>query len=220
MKKKHLLYIPMLALGCHSSAIAQDIHPALQKTASKINTAGDHVSMTKLDGDLAALTQYLDIILIIAKQNGESIPENLNAKDLLSILGLNSLKATGSSAKKIDNAWVNHSYIQNGGVDNGLFSLIGKANQDYIAPNIFPASTDLALQLQIDLRQLPPMLKQLTRLSGEDKMTADMEKNIPELNMTPMQLLAKMNVTVNLALDVNTNESAQTNPLAILTGAS
>ncbi len=219
MKKKHLFIIPMLALGCHSSAIAQDVHPALKKTASKINTAGDYISMTKLDGDMAAITQYLELILKTAKTNGESIPENLNAKDLLSILGLDSLKAAGSSSKELDNAWINHSYLENGGSNKGLFSLLGKANQDFVTPTICPAGTDLALQMQMDLRELAPMLMQLAKLSGEEKMTANMEKNIPELNMTPTALLAKLNVTVSLAIDINTDENAQTNPLALISGA-
>jgi hypothetical protein len=209
----------MLALSCHSPASAQDIHPALKKTASKINTAGEYVSMTKLDGDIGAITQYLELILKTARKDGEDIPENLNAKELLSILGLDSLKATGSSAKELDKAWINHSYLENGGSNKGIFSLFGKANKDFVVPTICPAGTDLALQLQMDLRELAPMLMQLAKLSGEDKMVANMEKNIPELNMTPSQLLAKLNVTVSIAIDINTDEDAQTNKLALITGS-
>lgn len=219
MKKKNLFIIPMLALGCHSSAIAQGIHPALKKTASKINTAGEYVSMTKLDGDIATITQYLELILTTAQNNGDEVPAIFNAVDLLSILGLDSLKATGSSAKKLDNAWLNHSYIDNGGSNKGIFSLFGKANQNFVAPSICPAGTDLALQMQVDLRELAPMLMQLAKLGGSDEMGANMEKNIPELNMTPSALLAKLNVTVSLALDINTGENAQTNPLALISGA-
>ncbi|MFT6794043.1 MAG: hypothetical protein ACJAR1_002044 [Rubritalea sp.] len=219
MNNKHLFIIPILTLICCSSAIAQDIHPSLKKTASKIDTAGDYISMTKLDGDMAAITQYLEIIFKTAKKNGESIPENLNAKDLLSILGLNSLKAAGSSSKELDNAWINHSYLDNGGSNKGLFSLLGEANQDFVTPTICPAGTDLALQMQMDLRELTPMLMELAKLSGKGEMTANMEKNIPELNMTPSTLLAKLNVTVSLALDINTDENAQTNPLALISGA-
>lgn len=219
MKKKHLLIIPMLAISCHSSAIAQEIHPALKVTASKINTAADHVSMTKLDGDIGAITQYLDLILKTAKQNGETIPENINAKELLSILGLDTLKATGSSSKELDNAWINHSYIENGGSNKGVFSLLGKANQDFVVPSICPAGTDLAIQVQMDLRELVPMLMQLAKISGEEEMLADMEKNIPELDITPKELLSKLNVTVSFALDINTDENAQTNPLALISGA-
>lgn len=209
----------MLALGCHSAAIAQDFHPSLQKTASKLNTAGDYISMTKLDGDMAAITQYLELILQTARKNGEPIPENITAKELFRILGVNSLKATGSSAKELDNAWINHSYLENGGNDSGIFSLFGEKNQTPVAPTISPAGTDLALQLQLDLRQLAPMLMEIAKLSGEDKIAANMDKNIPELNMTPTQLLAKLNVTACIALDVNTGDAAQTNPLAIATGA-
>lgn len=219
MKKKHLFIIPMLAMGCHSSAIAQDIHPSLKVTASKINTAADHISMTKLDGDIAAITQYLELIIKTARQNGESIPENINAKELISILGLDTLKATGSSAKELDNAWINHSFLENGSSRKGIFSLFGQANQNYIVPTICPAGTDLAIQLQMDLRELAPMLMQLAKLSGDDKVVANMEKNIPEINITPTQLLAKMNVTVSMALDINTDENAQTNPLALISGA-
>lgn len=219
MKKKNLFLIPILALGCHNSAIAQNFHPSLQKTASKLNTAGDYISMTKLDGDMGAITQYLEIILQTARKNGEPIPENFTAKELFRILGVNTLKAAGSSAKELDNAWINHSYLENGGNNTGIFSLLGEADQAPVVPNICPAGTDLALQLQLDLRQLAPMLIEIAKLSGEDKMVTNMEKNIPELNMTPTQLLAKLNATISIALDVNTDEAAQTNPIAIATGA-
>ncbi len=220
MRKKHLFLVPLLALGCNSSAIAQDIHPALKTTASKINTNADHISMTKVDGDIGAITQYLELILQTARKNGESIPKNITAKELLRITGLNTLKSMGSSAKEMDNAWINHSYLENGGSDVGLFSLIGEANQTYVVPTMCPAGTDLALQLQVDLRQLAPMLMQLAKISGENGgMTLNMDKNIPELNMTPTELLAKLNVRVNIALDVNTDENARTNPLAIVSGA-
>ena len=219
MKNKHLFIIPILTLICGSSAMSQDIHPSLKKTASKIDTAGDYISMTKLDGDVAAITQYLEIILKTARSNGESIPENINAKDLFSILGLDTLKAIGSSAKELDNAWINHSYIENGGSTKGLFSLIGESNQDFVVPTICPAGTDLALQVQIDLRELAPMLMKVAKLSGKEQMTADMERIIPEINMTPTQLIAKLKMTVSLAIDINTDENAQTNPLAIIAGS-
>jgi hypothetical protein len=199
--------------------MSQDIHPSLKKTASKIDTSGDYISMTKLDGDMAAITQYLEIILKTARKNSEPIPENLNAKELLSILGLDSLRAAGSSATELDNAWINHSYVENGGSNKGLFSLIGSANQNFVAPTICPAGTDLVFQMQLDLRELTPMLMQLAELSGGEEMTANMEKNIPEINMTPTALLSKLNITVSLALDINTDENAQTNPLALISAA-
>jgi len=218
MKKKYLL-ISLISLGYYNAAIAQDIHPSLKKTASKINTTGEHVSMTKLDGDIGAITQYIDVIIKAAKKDGISLSEKFNAKQLLSILGLNSLKATGSSAKELDNAWINHSYLENGGNNKGIFSLIGKNNQDYIAPNISPAGTDLALQLQLDLRQLAPMITQIAAINGKDKMlSSEMDKTIPELGITPNQLLAKLNVTISLALDLNTDKNARTNPLTIIAG--
>jgi len=219
MKTKHILLMPILALSLNSSSIAQQIHPAFEKTASKINTAGEHVTMTKMDGDIGALTQYLDLILKTAKNSGEKVPEMLKAKDLISMLGIDSIKAVGASAQELDNAWVNHCYLENGGSSKGIFSLFGKTNQEFIAPNICPAGTDLALQVQLDLREVSAMVTEFAKLAGEEKILKDMEKNIPDLEMTPNELLSKLNVTVSIGLDINTDENAQTNPMALISGA-
>lgn len=216
MEKKNIILSSIIALGFHGSAIAQEVHPALQKTATKIDTSAEYISMVKLNGDITVLTEYLELIIDTARKNGESIPAGINAKELFRILGLDSLKAAGSSAKKMDNAWINHSYLENGGNSKGIFSILGGMNQDYTVTQMCPAGTDLALQFQLDLRQLAPMLIELANISGKENMSERMDKNIPELNMSPAQLLSKLNVTVNMALDINTAENVRNNPMAPL----
>ncbi len=209
----------MLALSSQISGVAQNIHPALKTTASKLQMDADHFSMTRLDGDIAAITQYLDLCVLAAKQGDENIPKDINAKALFSILGLDTLKSVGNSSKELDNAWLNHSYIENGGSDKGLFSFLGDAPQDFIAPTICPAGTDFAIQVKMDLREFVPMVLKIAKLSGQDAVAAQMEQMVPDLNMSPLELFSKLDFTVSLALDINTDENAQTNPLAIISGA-
>ena len=210
MKKKYLL-LPALIATTLSSAWAQDRHPALETAASKIDTKAEFVLLNKLSGDLSAITQYLELILDAARNSGEKIPPNLKAKDLMEILGVNTLQATGNSSTKQDNAWVNRSYLENGGSDKGIFSLFGEKGQAQVASTICPAGTDLALQLQLDLRQVESIVTAIAKAVGEgDKINENMKKPIPNLGMTSSEVLAKLNVRANLMLDLDSADTIPT----------
>jgi len=219
MKLKYTILSSFAALCLSNTSVAQNSHPSFNNLLTKINPAAEHISMTKINGDIEAIKQYLDIILKTARHNGESIPESMNAKDLFRIIGLNTLKTMGSSAEETDNAWVNHSYLENGGNHTGIFSLFGKANQEPVAANFLPADTDIALQIQLNMQQLVPMLVDLGKLTGKDSVEAKMNTVSPEIGMSPADIISKVNATVSIGLDINTDESARKHPLSVLTNA-
>jgi len=210
MKKKYLFLLPALTCAFQTSALAQT-HPDLAGVAAKIDTKAEYIKLNKVSGDLAAVTQYLELILDTARKSGEEIPPNLKAKDMMEILGVNTLKAFGNSSAKVDNAWLNLSYMDNGGSKKGVFSLFGEKNQDYVVPNISPAGTDIALQLQLDLRQVEEMVTSMAKAVGEgDKIDENMKKAIPELGMTASEVLGKMNVRVNFMMDLDAADNIPT----------
>lgn len=220
MKTKNLALAALAATTSFSQiATAQNHHPALKNLVSKINTNGEHMSITKLDGDIGAIKQYIDVILKTVRKNGDAIPKNLNAKDLFNITGLDTLKSSGSSAKELENAWINHTYIENGGSSTGIFSFIGKTNQEHIAASFLPADTDLALQLQLDLRKLVPMLVKVLKLTDQEDQANDLTEEVPGIDINTMELFEKLNITVNLGVDVSTDEAVRDNPLTVLNGA-
>ncbi len=220
MKNKYLLATLIASSLCFNNiSIAQEIHPALKTVASNILTNAEHINIINLDGDIGAIKQYLDIILKTAKDNGESIPEDFDMQEFFKIVGIDTIKAVGKSAKEIDNAWINHSYLEYSGNKSSLFSFLGEVNQPHVAANIFPAEVDLALQLQLDLKELAPMVIKIAELAGNNSAKNDLERIIPELNISSTELLSKLDFTVNLAIDVNTDEEARSNPLNIISNA-
>jgi len=219
MKMKYTALASLAALCISNTSIAQETHPAFNTLLTKITTNGEHLSMTKIDGDIGAIKQYFDVIMKTARANGEPIPENMNAQDLFRIMGLNSLKNIGSSAKEIDNAWLNHSYLENGGNDKGILSLFGKKNQEPVAAKFLPAGTDIALQLQLNLKQLAPMLIDLGKITGEKSIAENLNAKIPQTDISPAEMLAKLDTTISIGLDINTDESGRKHPLGVLADA-
>ncbi len=211
MKKKHLFLIPALTLGFSSSAWAQDVHPALTTVASKIDTKAEYFTMNKLSGDLAAATQYLDLMIDTARKSGEPVPAGLKAKDIMGALGIDTIKAYGLSSTKVDNAWVNRSFLDNAGNHKGIFSIFGSKNQDFKVTSMAPAGTDLALQMQLDLRQIETIANAIANSVGEGEKTKKaMSKEIPEMDMTVSDLLSKINVTANVVMDLDANKTVPT----------
>lgn len=210
MKKRNLFLLPALTCAFQTSALAQT-HPDLAGVAAKIDTQAEYIKLNKVSGDMAAITQYLELILDTARKSGEDIPANLKAKDVMSILGIDTLRAYGDSSAKVDNAWLNLSYMDNGGNKKGVFSLFGEKDQAYVVPSIAPAGSDLVLQLQLDLRQVEEMVTAMAKAVGEgDKIDENMNKLIPELGMTAAQMLKKMNVRVNFMMDLDAADGIPT----------
>ncbi len=210
MKKKYLFLLPALSCALQTSSLAQT-HPDVAGVASKIDTKAEYIKLNKISGDLAAITQYLELLLDVARKSGEEVPANLEAKDMMEILGVNTLKAYGDSCAKVDNAWLNLSYMDNGGNSKGVFSLFGEKDQAYVVPSISPAGTDLAFQLQLDLRQVEEMATAMAKALGEgDKIDQNMKKPIPELGMTASEILAQMNVRVNFMMDLDAADTIPT----------
>ncbi len=210
MKKRHLFLLPALTCALQTSALAQT-HPDLAGVAAKIDTKAEYIKLNKVSGDMGAITQYLELILDTARKSGEKIPPNLKAKEMMEILGINTLKAYGDSSAKVDNAWLNLSYMDNGGNKKGIFSLFGDKGQAAVVPTISPSGTDLAFQLQLDFRQVEEMATAMAKAVGEgDKIDENMKKPIPELGMTASEVLSKMNVRVNFMMDLDAADSIPT----------
>lgn len=208
MRKKHLFLLPAFACAFQNFSLAQDRHPALAEVASKIDTKAEYVKLNKIDEDLAVAAEYLEASLEMARKNGEIIPEDLKVKEVMELLGLNTLKAYGISCSEVDNAWVNLSYLDLGGRVDGIFSLLGEKNQDYIVPRICPEGTDVAIQLQLDFKKIEPALSLLAETVGEGEMLGEaMNKRITRLGITTSELLSKLDVRVNLMAELDDSDA-------------
>lgn len=193
-------------MAMSASAFSQEVHPGLQNVADNINLKAEHVEMNKVDGDMAAIIKYINLALDTARKNGDQVPKDLNVEGILKALGIMDIKAYGTSSNEEDDAWVSHSYTDIGGSNTGLVSLLGGDAEEFVVPAIAPAGTDAAFQLKLDLTQLETILKNVIK-NADAKELGQIEEGLSQpiepLGMNVADLLGKMKITLNLAMDLD-----------------
>ncbi len=209
MKQKYLTIIPAILAMAPMHASAQiTLEPSLTKVAQKVDTDGTYLQLNKFDGDIKALTEYGELGLDIAKQHIKEIPADTSIAKLSKLIGIDAMKASAMSSKKEAGAWNNKAYIYTGGSNAGILSMYGKTNADYIVTGFAPETTDIAIQLTLDLRKAEEIISGFGAAFGQ---TADinqvMDKKLPMLgNKTAFELISKLNFNVNIALDINSDK--------------
>ncbi|SHJ14527.1 hypothetical protein SAMN02745181_1296 [Rubritalea squalenifaciens DSM 18772] len=202
MKKRHLIAFPAAALIAGSTLNAQSVNPDLNQAASKVDLSGSYVELNRVDGDIQLLTEYLQLIVEVARKNGEDIPENFDIAKLMTATGLDSLKATAMSNTKQGDIWLNQAYLQTDG--SGIFSIVGETNKQYTAPTMCPAGTDLALQLTLDLRKAPEIARKVAESVGKkDTLESQITMELPDLGLSIEDSLKKSHTVLNLAIDLD-----------------
>ena len=213
MKLKHYLILPTLALCPLATAepVVTNNHAAQQ-----VDLDGTSFTYQRLDQDLAAATEYLELIIKIARDSGEDVPEKFNVQETLKLLGLHGLKAYAHSSKFHNDAWHNKTYLEIDSHDKGLFYLLGEKNTAFTVTHAAPAGADLVYQAQLDLRQIPEALRTFANLVGDDEDKAELEsflkEMIPETKMTIASFLGKTKLTLNVMASLDQEKKAQVGP--------
>lgn len=206
MKKRYLTILPaMLTMAPLQAGAQVQLEPSLAKISQKVDTDGTFLQLNKFDGDIAALIEYGEIALDIAKKEVSEIPADLKVADLFKVLGLDAMKASALSSKKVNGSWDNKSYLYTGGSDKGILSMYGKANEAYFVANFAPETTDIAVQLRMDLRQAKQIITEIMAAVGQSEMmTKEMDKKQDQIGgMTPFDLISKLDICVNVAIDMD-----------------
>lgn len=199
MKKKYLLMLPAISLATSTPSWAQDV--ADVPAAAKVNLKAEFTE-AKPAKDL--LDKLAKLITEEAKKEGEDV----DGKAILNVLGLSDINSYAMSSEKDGTEWKNLMFLENGGSDKGIFSLMGKKGADFSAPNMCPTGSDLVFQMDLDLRTVEDLIRNIMKVGNAPKDESQdfedtMKEEIPELGMTTSALLSQLNVRVNLAIDLD-----------------
>ncbi|MGJ8655333.1 MAG: hypothetical protein ACSHX6_02695 [Akkermansiaceae bacterium] len=199
MKKKYLFMLPAISLAASTSSWGQAV--ADVPAASKININAEFTEAkpaNELFDQLAALINEQ------AKKEGQEV----DGKAILNALGLGDITSYAMSSEKVGTEWKNLMFLHNGGSDKGIFSLLGKKDAEFSAPLMSPAGSDLVLQMDLDLRTVEDLIRNVMKAGNapqEDQQDFEegMLEKIPDLEMSVSELLRELNVRVNLAIDLD-----------------
>lgn len=218
MKHSLIYSFPVVATLCSAplSAVEAPISPKLSTAASKIDTTGDFVSLNRVDGDIALLTAYLEKFIEVGRANGEIMPANFDLKQVIRLTGLDQIKTIARSNSLKGDIWLNQLYLENGGSQQGIFSLLGGKAEPFAVPRMSPAGTDLAFQFTLDLSQSPSIIRSLADSMGEGEAAErELQQPIPSLDTNIQGMLKKSKARFNLAIDFDQNQQLDLGGISI-----
>ena len=191
--------LPAMSFAAGTSAFAQDV--ATVPAAAKVNMKAE---FNEAKPAKALFDELAGLINEMAKEAGEEV----DAKAILTALGLNEINSYAMSSEKDGNLWKNHIFLHNNGSDKGIFPILGKKNSDFIVSNIAPADSDLAFQLELDLKTVEKLISSVMKAGNApadavEEFNEAMAEQVPMLGLTTSELLAKLKVRVNLVMDLD-----------------
>lgn len=167
MKTRYPLILPLSLMMGASPLHGQDttIHPDLLKALSKVDSDGSYLELNSMSEDMEALKKYSNLLMEVISGMDPTVPK-VNTGELMGALGALDMKAMARSNKKHGDIWINKTYLANGGSGKGIFSLIGQNGDTFTVPSMSPAGTDIALEIQLSLKQIPELIKSIASPMG------------------------------------------------------
>lgn len=161
---------------------------------------------------------FSDYLTLIDKametSEAEDLPENFDKDKVYKALGLGNIKSYAQSSTPDGTEWVNKIRLNNGGAHEGILKVLTSSkHKGLVVPQMAPAGSDLALQLSLNLDSVEPMLKSLMEM-GEEEDLADLNsglaEEVPMLGTTTSELLKKLDLRLNLVIDLDETDKLQT----------
>lgn len=199
MKTKYTHLVPALALAALTPVMAQ-------------STGVDKSAANYKEGKF---TDYLEIAEKAIETKADGLPEGFTSRDIFKAIGLENITTYAQSSTPRGTEWINKIRLNNGGKNEGALKLLlDTQHKGLSVPTMAPAGTDLALQLSINLSSLEPLIAGVMKAaaSDEDKaeFKAEMAKPVPMMEMTNSELLKKLDIRLNIALDLDPTEQLPT----------
>lgn len=185
---------------------AQELGKAnLKQVTENLDMNGQFFMANNIEGDLGKVASLVnDWAKTQAAQSEEGnkkMPENFDAEKMLKEMGLDQVVAYGRSAKHEGDHWVSKMYVQTGGSNKGILSLLGGKAQPFTVTQFAPSGTDLAVEMNMDLRQVSSMIKLMSdmpKCKYTARMMEGMSKQLPS-GITAEELMNQLNMKVSIA---------------------
>lgn len=205
MKLTHIILSTFLAAGtCFAQAKKAD----LKEVTSHLDMDGAYFMANNMEGDLAKIAKLGTDYMRNKLAGKDKMPERAKNVDFVKLLndtGLGDLLAYGRSAKHMGDHWTSKMYLQTGGSNRGVMSLLGEKASPYAVTQFAPKGTGLALELHLDLRQVDDLAKMIGSAMGgkcEEKINKRLSFEVTEGN-TVENILNTLNVKASIAVKLD-----------------
>ena len=215
--------------GCGGTAVpmAPEPSPHFETVSRELQLGGTAYVYADIDGDAERASDFL---LSLLRDLPELAPTRgttqINAKSLVRILGLDSVRAIGLSSYSRGELFHNRSFLHHTGAPRGLLRLVGNEPTELRFATSAPAGADLVLEQQLDVGVVLEIVRELSRLgvgiSPEDEPSLPVDDRVlgdelqdlvvdedleplaaQDLVVTLGQLLESLQTTVGVILEVD-----------------
>lgn len=224
MKLKKYLVLPVAATGSlyltscgdKGKETAANVVENVKAAVSGASDTASHVDTSAANFKEGSFSDYSQIIEDAIKQNaGDDLPDGMTPKIIVDALGFGNIDTYAQSSTPEGSEWVNKIRLDNGGKHKGLIKLFADTKyKDISVAQMAPEGTDLALQFGLNLKSAEGAILDFMSNGAEDKDIEEFKKNmgeqVPMLDMTASELLQKLDLRVNLALDMDPSQQLPT----------
>lgn len=200
------------ATGPSVPVITTGASPHFLKVASHLDVGGMSLNYADQDGLLESLANIGDEILKgLPEADRSKVPADFSFKKVLSALGLDGLKAAGTSTRKTaDGLYYTRSFAYIPGGRKGLMSLTGGKAEPLLTLNAAPKGTDIALEFPLHLKTLTqeslPVVMALMQEKERQELEAQLSMPLPPLGLTGRQIGEKMDARLALFVQAHTDQ--------------
>lgn len=193
MKKTHLQLASAITLAAATPAYAQGV----DKNAAnfKEGPMSDYLNIAK-----KALNDHAEELEL-------DLPDAVQPRHIFKMLGFENVKTYAQSSTPQGTEWINHIQLNNGGDHQGALKLfVDSKHKGLVVGDMAPAGTDLALQFTLNLASAETLIGNFMADAGapedaQEEFKGAMGEETPMLGVTNSELLKKLDLRLNLAID-------------------
>jgi len=197
--------------------IGEGASPAFRAVASRLELGGCFYDYSETGG-VKILATFLDEILkALPERERKDIPPGFTVAKLFHLLGLDSVAATGSSARThADGGFHSRTFAYMPDGRKGLMTLSGGPAAKLMLLDFAPKDTDLALEFPIDLkdfaREALPEILAMIPPEGRAQFDREMSQPLRPIGITGRQIIEKLDLRAGIFLRLDPSQKFQPAP--------
>lgn len=193
--------------------VTEGVSPHFQAVASRLEAGGASFTYAE-EGEVMDLVSTLleEVVKAMPEEEKAKMPAGFSIKKVFSLLGLDSIKASGMSSRKLPDG-VNHSrsFIYTPEGRRGLLTLSGGPAEPFLVTSLAAQNTDLALEFPLHLKDLFaqawPMLMEYTPKEQLAMVEAMASAPQPPLGISYKEMAEKTSLRLALIATINPGQS-------------
>ena len=202
--------------------VTEGASPHFQSVTSHLDLGGAAFTYSEEEGTMKMLSGFLNEMLQgLPAAESSKLPPGLSVRKLFGILGLESLKASGSSSRALPGgASHNRSFAYTPFGRKGLLSLTGGSAAPFLVRELAPQGADLAMEFPLHFAEMATEWSTiLSMLPAEERPMLDAmsSQKMPPLGMSFLEMAQKIDLRIAIIATLHPDQSiaAPGSPIAL-----